>query len=89
LAFDKKEDAEIAHKQHICLARNEDILYSKDEIIEVTENEFDENEELFKGYELIFKDGEDSFMVGYNRLNNNEAMYGTLKVVGKPVRNNY
>jgi hypothetical protein len=89
LAFDKKEDAEIAYKQHICLARNEDILYSKDEIIEVTENEFDANEEFFNGYELIFEDGEDSFMVGYNRMNNNEAMYGRLKVVGKPVRNNY
>ena len=89
LAFDKKEDAEIAHKQHICLARNEDILYADDEIATVSEEEFDTNEELFKGYELIFEDGVDSFMVGYNRMNNNKPMYGRLIVVGNPVRNNY
>ncbi len=89
LAFDNKDDAEIAHKQHICLARNEDILYAADEIMNVSEEEFDTNQELFKGYELIFEKDEESFMVGYNRLNNNEAMYGRLKVVGNPVRNNY
>lgn len=89
LAFNTKADAEIAQTQHICLARNEDILYATDEIIEATEEEFDMNEELFKGYELIFEKGEESFMVGYNRLNNDEAMYGRLKIVGNPVRNNY
>jgi len=89
LAFNAKADAEIAQTQHICLARNEDILYATDEIIEATEEEFDSNEELFQGYELIFEKSEDSFMVGYNRLNNNEAMYGRLKIVGNPVRNNY
>ncbi len=89
LAFDNLSDAEIAQAQHVCLARNEDILYATDEIIEATEEEFDTNEELFKGYELIFEEGEESFMVGYNRLNNNEAMYGRLKIVGNPVRNNY
>lgn len=89
LAFEKKEDAEIAQKQHICLARNEDILYAHDEIMEVSEKEFDTNKELFRGYELIFEDGEDSFIVGYNRFNDNKAMYGSLKVVGNPVRNNY
>lgn len=89
LAFENREDAEIAHMQHICLARNEDILYSDDEILEVSEQEFDLNEDLFKGYELIFEKTDESFMVGYNRLNNNEVMYGKLKVVGNPVRNNY
>ncbi len=89
LAFDSVSDAKIAQTQHICLARNEDILYAADEIFEVTENEFDTNVELFRGFELIFEESEDSFMVGYNRINNNEPMYGTLKVVGNPVRNNY
>ncbi len=89
LAFENREDAEIAHQQHICLARNEDILYAVDDIIEATEEEFDNNEDIFRGYELIFEKSDDSFMVGYNRLNNNEAMYGRLKVVGNPVRNNY
>jgi len=89
LAFENIEDAKVAQNQHICLARNEDILYAKDEIISVTEEEFDTNEEAFKGYELIFEEGEDSFMVGYNRLNENKPMYGKLLVVGNPVRNNY
>lgn len=89
LSFEKKEDAEIAQKQHICLARNEDILYAHDEIMEVSEEEFDTNKELFRGYELIFENGEDSFMVGYNRYDDNKAMYGSLKVVGNPVKNKY
>jgi len=89
LAFENREDAEIAQKQHICLARNEDILYANDEIMEVSEEEFDTNLELFRGYELIFEEGEDSFMVGYNRFNDNKPMYGKLKIVGNPVRNSY
>ena len=89
LTFENKEDAERAHSQHICLARNEDILYSDGGILEVTEQEFNSNEDLFRGYELIFEKDDTSFMVGYNRLNNNEAMYGKLQVVGNPVRNNY
>lgn len=89
LVFESLDDAKIAQKQHICLARNEDILFATNEIIEATEEEFDNNEELFRGYELLFGESEDSFMVGYNRINNNEPMYGTLKVVGNPVRNNY
>lgn len=89
LAFSKAEDAEKASKEHICLCRNEDMLYPEDEIVEVFRNEFDTDEDLFAGFELIFEKTEESFMVGYNRLKNNEAMYGYLKVVGTPVKNNY
>ncbi len=86
LAFETKEDAETASKQHICLARNEDILYPEPEIIETTEQEFEENEEMFSGFELVFEKNDNSFLVGYNRMNNNKAMYGWLKVVGNPVK---
>lgn len=89
LAFENQADAEIASKQHICLARNEDILYPEAEIIETTKQEFDSNEELFPGFELIFDNTDKSFLVGYNRLTNNEPMFGYLKVVGTPVINNY
>ncbi|MBL4561678.1 MAG: hypothetical protein JKX79_11920 [Labilibaculum sp.] len=89
LAFSKAEDAKKASKEHICLCRNEDMLYPEDEIVEVFRNEFDTDEDLFAGFELIFERTEESFMVGYNRLKNNEAMYGYLKVVGTPVKNNY
>ena len=89
LAFEYLEDAEIAQKQHICLARNEDILYANDKILNVSEDEFDSNDDLFRGYELIFEKGEESFMVGFNRLNENEPMFGKLFILGNPVRNNY
>jgi len=88
LAFEKEEDAERASKQHICLCRNEDILYPEDEILEVNSTEFDE-EETFAGFELVFERNDKSFLVGYNRFKNNEPMYGYMKVVGTPVKTNY
>lgn len=89
LAFLNDNDALVASKQHICLARNEDILYPDPEVTEVLADEFDSNKELFAGYELIFEKNEKSFHVGYNRFKNNEAMYGYLKIVGTPVKSNY
>lgn len=89
LAFETEKDAEIASKQHICLARNEDILYPEQEIIEVSEQEFEQNEDFFCGFELVFEQNDNSFLVGYNRMNNNEPMYGWLRVVGNPVKNVY
>lgn len=86
LAFDVKEDAEVASRQHICLVRNEDILYPNSEIIATTPQEFNGNEELFYGFELVFEKTENSFLVGYNRLNNGKPMYGWLRVVGNPVK---
>lgn len=84
LAFLTQEDAIKALEQHICLCRNEDVLLPI-EIIEVTKDDFD-NQEDFNGYELIFEKNEESFQVGYNRLTN-ESMYGWLKIVGTPVNN--
>ncbi|WP_159519548.1 hypothetical protein [Sunxiuqinia indica] len=89
LAFLNEADAINASKQHICLARNEDLLYPDEEIMEVSETEFETNDELFTGFELIFERNEKSFLVGYNRLKKKEAMYGHLKVVGNPVKTNY
>ena len=89
LAFKSLSDAETASKQHICLARNEDILYPDQEIIKISINEFNENSEIFRGFELVFEENEKSFLVGYNRLNKNEPMYGWLKTVGNPVKTYY
>jgi hypothetical protein len=86
LAFGNREDACVALGQHICLCRNEDLLYSDSDIIDVDEDSFDHNEELFNGFELVFEKTDDAFLVGFNRLNNNEPMYGYLKIVGTPVR---
>ncbi len=89
LAFLDKEYADRAAKQHICLCRNEDVLYPQSEVLEVTTDEFSANEELFAGFELVFEKSEDSFLVGYNRFKDGALMYGYLKVVGTPVKNNY
>jgi len=85
LAFETEEDAQIAFRQHICLARNEDILLPVD-IQSVQEEVFDSNEEDFAGYELIFEETDKSFMVGYNRFNEGKPMYGWLKTLGNPVK---
>lgn len=89
IAFSKLEDAEVAAEQHICLARNEDILYPLNKIIKTSLEEFNSNDEDFSGFELIFEHTDQSFLVGYNRFKNNEAMYGHLRVVGNPVKRNY
>lgn len=84
LAFENKEDAEIALGQHICLSRNEDVLFPE-EILKVSQSDFDNSEEDFAGFELIFEKTEESFTVGYNRRNG-DVMYGWLKIVGTPVK---
>lgn len=85
LAFETLNDAKIAVNQHICFARNEDVLLPQ-ELIETTESEFQSNEELFNGFELVFENTEASFLVGYNRYNDFNEMYGWLRIVGEPVK---
>jgi hypothetical protein len=83
IAFELKEDAEIAFKQHICLCRNEDILLPI-EIIVANKNNFENSEEYFSGFELIFEKNDKSFLVGYDR-NTKKPMFGWIKVVGNPI----
>lgn len=80
LAFSKKEDATIAAQQHICLCRNEDILLPSSHIKEVEVQGFDDPEH-FSGFELLFEEGDDSFLVGFNRMQNSKPMYGRIHVV--------
>lgn len=83
LAFKNPHDAEIAMSQHICLCRNEDVLFPE-RIIEKTKEEFESNEEFFPGYELVFEKNEKSFLVGYHRITQ-QPMYGWIRIVGQPV----
>ncbi len=83
LAFFSAEDSSDAANQHICLCRNEDMLFP-DEVIETDKQIFDKDEEAFPGFELVFEKNEKSFLVGYHRFSN-EPMYGWIKVVGQPV----
>jgi hypothetical protein len=82
LAFDKREDAEVAFIQSICLCRNEDLMFPE-ELMEINEIDFDSIE----GFELIFSDSERGFKVGHNRFDRASEMYGELKVFGNPIRN--
>lgn len=83
LAFNSLLDAESIMHQHLCLCRNEDMLYPE-VIIRTNKIEFEENEKLFSGYELVFERNEKSFLVGYHRITQ-EPMYGWIRVVGQPV----
>jgi hypothetical protein len=83
LAFLSEGDAVVAATQHICLCRNEDMLFPE-EIIETDKHSFEEEEEAFPGFELVFEKNEKSFLVGYHRVSN-APMYGWIKVVGQPV----
>lgn len=81
LAFESEEDAFNASKQHICLCRNEDILLPDSEINKIDESEFNE----MTGFELRFGESEKSFLVGFNRFTDSQAMHGWIETTGKPV----
>jgi hypothetical protein len=84
LAFSSIDFARRAFVQHICLARNEDILFPE-EIIETTEAEW--NSPAFPGFELLFGNGEvTNFKTGYNRFADADPMYGRLTSYGDPIR---
>jgi hypothetical protein len=83
LAFRTEADAEMAVEQHVCLCRNEDIMLPDAQIEVTTIERFDQPP--FDGFELIFEQTDQSFVVGYNRFDQNKQMVGWLKVVGTPV----
>lgn len=83
LAFENRQDAEQAFQQHICLCRNEDVLLPAS-LNEISIENFDNDEENFAGFELMFEKNDESFQVGYDRKTN-KPMYGWLKIVGTPV----
>ena len=84
LAFRKLQHAEEAARQHLCLCRNEDIILPDSVIQTVSVAAFDQPP--FDGFELVFADTEQSFMVGYNRFDGGREMKGWLKIVGNPVK---
>ena len=83
LAFLSRGDAIKASEQHICLCRNEDVMLPVEQIIEMSDEEFNQ----LDGFELIFGAGENSFLVGYNRFDGNKPMFGHLEITGAPIRN--
>lgn len=78
LAFKEEADAEVASRQHICLCRNEDLMFPEAEIQQLTEEEFDN----IHGFELRFGKSPQSFLVGYNRFDGGKPMYGWIEYNG-------
>lgn len=74
LAFGTLEEAELAAIQHLCLCRNEDLIYPVEQPILMSADEFNG----LPGVELEFVKHEDSFIVGYNRFAEGSEMYGRL-----------
>lgn len=77
LAFPTVEDAEKAATQHICLCRNEDVLFPSEQIETMSREEFDR----MAGIELRFEASPEAFLVGFNRFAQAEPMYGHLMIV--------
>lgn len=87
LALSKLEFAERAIPQHICLCRNEDVLLPaeflvSEHILKINEEEFDEPDNGFNGFELRLGKTKKSFVVGFNRFDKSKPMYGWLHIVG-------
>lgn len=83
LAFHSLEDSHEALQQHICLCRNEDVLFPI-EISECSKIAFEEDGKLYPGFELVFEKSEKAFLVGYHRVSQS-PMYGWIRIVGNPI----
>jgi len=81
LGFQDYNDAKTASRQHICLCRNEDVMLPEENIEEISEEEFS----VLDGFELRFGQSEHSFIVGYNRFNESEPMYGWIEIGGRSI----
>lgn len=88
LAFNDAEYARRATEQHLCLCRNEDLIYPTEAgVQEVSADDFANDEEQFAGFELMFEqEHPQAFLVGYNRFDEAAPMYGWLRTVGDPVK---
>lgn len=81
LAFENEEEAQKSAMQHLCLCRNEDVLFPDPQIETIDETDFGK----LTGFELRFGETENSFLVGFNRFDEAKPMYGWLEISGKPV----
>lgn len=78
LAFEHAPDAIVAAQQHLCLCRNEDLVYPMGMKL-MSEVEFEE----LVGFELLFGEQlDESFLVGFNRYHQAAPMYGRLEIIG-------
>ncbi|MBX3101009.1 MAG: hypothetical protein KF690_00715 [Bacteroidetes bacterium] len=87
LAFGSEKDADIAAEQHICLCRNEDLLWpdlcNGKLITSMSQPAFDE----LPGFELVPTEVNRGIPTGRNRFEPGHPMtYGELTTTGNPIR---
>lgn len=82
LAFPTEEDASKARRQHLCLCRNEDIVLPFGETARDTLDGF--RSDRYPGFELLFEESEESFLVGFNRFAEFAPAYGRIEIFGEP-----
>lgn len=78
LAFANVDDAMLASRQHVCLCRNEDVMLPEKEIKEMDGQTFSQ----LPGFELCIGQSDQSFLVGFNRFDNQKPMYGWIEYNG-------
>ena len=84
LAFGTQAEARRAADEHLCLCRNEDLVFPTGDVQVLSKEAFDQ----LDGFELRFgRDWPGAFQVGYNRYDGYAPMYGSLTVVGEAVKN--
>ncbi len=81
LAFPTLEDAEKAAMQHLCLCRNEDVLFPFNDVEATDEETFDKIPGIELQFEHSSKASPEAFLVGYNRFDEAKPMYGRLVIV--------
>lgn len=78
LAFATEKDARMASSHHICLCRNEDLMFPE-YYGTLSETEFDS----LTGFELRYgEDHPENILVGYNRYADTAPMYGRITITG-------
>jgi len=83
LAFASEQEAQRACREHLCLCRNEDVLLPLPGIESETLEGF--RSDRHPGFELIFEESEESFLVGFNRFADFAPQYGRIEIFGDPI----
>jgi hypothetical protein len=82
LAFEREEEALQASTQSLCLCRNEDLIFPEPNIRCLSAEEF----EALDGFECLPSTATEGILLGYNRYEDSQPMYGKIIIVGNPVQ---
>ncbi len=81
LAFASREDADLAATDHLCLCRNEDVVFPVEVNARLVRSMDDAEFDAIEGFEMLEHDGAGSLPLGINRYSG-RPMRGRLLIVG-------